>query len=64
MIESDGDLFGFYCFSADLRLEVGLLRGSKDVSRGNVEVKENLTERRPISGLALPGINKKNQGEM
>lgn len=32
------------CYNANLRLEVGLLRSSEDISRSNVEVKEDLTK--------------------
>lgn len=39
---------------AYLRLEVRLLRGGQHISRCYVQMEEDLTERGPISRLAIP----------
>lgn len=44
------------CFGSDLRLEVGFLRSSKNVGRGDVQMQQNLPKGRPVSGLPLPGV--------
>lgn len=54
------------CFppsGTNLRLEVRLLRSSQNISRGDVEVKQDLSKWGPIPGFALP-LNQQQAGKM